>query len=177
MELKLQGQQDIPAPREAVWGLLLDAEAVAGAAPGVEAIRVIDATHWEVDAHIGVGPFALALRFVSRMQDLVPPASARMDLDGHGAGTHIHLVTRLRLEAPEPARTILGWEAEARVTGPVARLGPGLVDLAARSFTHDFWQRFAARAAAAAPPGPDPLPAEDPASQIGPQTPVPPRPE
>lgn len=177
MELTLQGRQDIGAPREAVWRLLLDAEAVAGAAPGVEAIRVIDDTHWEVDAHVGVGPFSLALRFVSRMHDLVPPESARMDLDGHGAGTNIHLATRLRLEAPEATRTILAWEADARVSGPVARLGPGLVDLAARAFTHDFWRRFAERAAEAAPPAPDPLPAGGHAPQIEGDAPVPPTPE
>ena len=61
MNLTFAGHEDIAAPREAVWRRLLDPEAVARAAPGVEAIRVVDPTHWEVDVQAVIGPVAVSV--------------------------------------------------------------------------------------------------------------------
>ena len=83
-----------------------------------------------------------------------------MRLDGEGAGTHIALRTAIHLDGPEPLLTILRWDASGGISGAGAGLGRGLVEFTARTFTTDFWRRFAddaARIAArerAVPPAP-----------------------
>jgi 3-oxoadipate enol-lactonase len=147
MRLSFSGEHRIAAPQRLVWDLLLDPEAVRRCAHGVERIEVVDATHWIVHIAVGIGPLSIRMRHRTLMRNLKEPESAEMWLDGSGAGTEMRLRTGIRLAELEPGLTHLHWEATAEVEGVAAGLGRRLVEATARSFTTDFWRRFAEDAA------------------------------
>ncbi|MGH7585529.1 MAG: alpha/beta fold hydrolase [Gemmatimonadales bacterium] len=147
MQLAFRGEHRIAAPRELVWRLLHDPETLRRCASGVEAIEVVDPWNWKVRVAVGIGPFQLRIPFEARLHDFAALESAEMRLDGEGAGTHISLRTTIHLEGPEPLLTILRWDATGGVSGAAAGLGRGLVEFTARTFTTDFWRRFADDAA------------------------------
>jgi 3-oxoadipate enol-lactonase len=147
MRLDFSGEHRIAAPRDLVWRLLLDPDVVGSCSKGLERIEVLDATHWIVHVALGFGPLTIRIPFHSRMRNLQEPSSAEMWLDGHGAGTDVRLRTAIRLEAPDAGLTELHWEATSEVEGVAAGLGHRLVEATAKSFTTDFWRRFAEAAA------------------------------
>lgn len=147
MQLAFRGEHRIAAPRELVWRLLHDPETLRRCSSGVEAIEVVDPWNWNVRVAVGIGPFHLRIPFQARLHDIVEEESAEMRLDGEWAGTHISLRTAIHLDGPEPLLTILRWDASGGVSGAAAGLGRGLVEFTGRTFTTDFWRRFADDAA------------------------------
>lgn len=147
MQLAFRGEHRIAAPRELVWRLLHDPETLRRCSSGVEAIEVVDPWNWKVRVAVGIGPFQLRIPFQAQLHDIAALESAEMRLDGEGAGTHISLRTSIHLEGPEPLLTILRWDASGGISGAAAGLGRSLVEFTARTFTTDFWRRFADDAA------------------------------
>ena len=147
MHLTFRGEHRIAASRDLVWRLLHDPEALRRCSSGVEAIDVVDPAHWIVRVAIGLGPFQLRIRLHARLHDILEPESAEMRMDGEGAGTTIALRTSIHLDGPEPSLTILRWDATSAVSGAAASLGRRLVEFTGRTFTTDFWRRFAEDAA------------------------------
>lgn len=148
MKLEFAGAPEITAPREKVWERLMDPSFVAASAPGVESVRVVDATHFEVTSGLGVGPIRLKFQLDVELSDVVPPARLRMIARGHAPGSMVDTVSRVRLETVGDGRTRLSWAATTTISGTVASLGARLLEGTARRLTEDFWNDFARRVSA-----------------------------
>ena len=59
--MELSGTVEIRAPRARVWAFVLDPEQIGWCGPGVEAIEVLDPTHYRVTAKVGFGIFSTRL--------------------------------------------------------------------------------------------------------------------
>lgn len=148
MKLQFSGSPDIPEPRAKVWARLMDPQAVGRAAPGVESLEVIDATHFKAVAAVGVGAIKLRLTVHITVSDLVEPERAAMLMEGKAPGSQIQVQTGLRLEELGSMLTRLHWQAEATVSGAVASVGARLLEGTARKMAERFWIDFAAGGAA-----------------------------
>lgn len=150
MHLDFSGKPIISAPRPEVWRRLLDPHAVAAAAPGVESVEPIDATHFKVLSGLGVGAMRLRFTLDIELMDMVEPESARMHAKGSAPGSKVEVQTSIRLAEEGPRRTTLQWEATANVSGTIASLGARLLEGALRKLTDDFWETFARQSSRAA---------------------------
>lgn len=151
MHLDFSGEPLISAPRHAVWLRLLDPHAVAAAAaPGVESVEAIDATHFKVVSSLGVGAIRLSFALDIELSDLVEPESARMHARGKAPGSEIDVRTTILLHERDAETTQLQWEATATISGTIASIGARLLEGAVRKLTDDFWDTFAQQASAAA---------------------------
>ena len=150
MRLGFSGSPIISAPRKEVWRRLLDPDAVAAAAPGVESVESIDATHFKVNSGLGVGALRLHFTLDIELMDLVEPESARMHAQGTAPGSKVDVHTSIRLTDEGPRKTTLKWEATANVSGTIASLGARLLEGALRKLTDDFWETFAQQSSEAA---------------------------
>lgn len=145
MKLRFSGSPEIDAPRHIVWQRLIDPRFVAGSAPGVESVEVIDARHFRVIS--GFGPRAMKARITldGEMFDLVPGIRAKMRLRGQGPGSLIEVLTTIAVHDAGAGKVRLQWTATSELDGTVANLGAKLLEGIARRMTEQFWNDFARR--------------------------------
>jgi carbon monoxide dehydrogenase subunit G len=145
VRLQFSGTPEVRAPRHTVWQRLVDPRFVAGSAPGVESVEVIDATHFRVIS--GFGPRAMKARVTldGELFNLVPGDSAKMRLRGNGPGSVIEVLSTIALRDAGPGKVRLEWTATSELTGTVANLGAKLLEAVARKMTEQFWEDFARR--------------------------------
>jgi carbon monoxide dehydrogenase subunit G len=145
VKLQFSGAPEVAAPKYTVWQRLLDPCFVAGSAPGVESVEVIDARHFRVIS--GFGPRALKARITlnGELFDLVPGVSAKMRLRGHGPGTLIEVLSTIAVHDAGLGKVRLQWTATSELSGTVANLGTKLLEGVVRKMTEQFWDDFARR--------------------------------
>lgn len=146
MRLSFSGAPDVAAPRSLVWERLMDPHFLAATAPGVEKVEVVDATHYSVTSGFGLGAVRLGFTLDVEVSGQVPPERATLRARGTAPGSTLDVTSGIRLEEPQPGRTIIHWTTETDVNGAVAGLG-GLLEGAARKVMEQFWIDFARRVA------------------------------
>ena len=148
MKLQFSGSPEVRAPTQIVWQRLIDPRFVAGSAPGVESVEVIDATHFRVVS--GFGPRAMKARITldGELFDLVPGLGAKMRLRGNGPGSLIEVLSTILVHDAGWGKVRLNWTATGELTGTVANLGAKLLEGVVRKMTEQFWDDFARRVGA-----------------------------
>ena len=138
MNLEFSGSPEITATRDQVWARLLDPEFVAASAPGVESVRAVDPTHFEVLSGLGVG--SVRVRFVLDVEvfEIVDRQSLRMRALGKAPGSAVEVVSSLRIADDGPGKVRLDWSATTELRGTIAHVGPRLIEGIARRLT-EFW--------------------------------------
>ena len=145
MKLQFSGSPEVRAPKQIVWQRLVDPRFVAGSAPGIESVEVIDSTRFRVIS--GFGPRAMKARITldGELFDLVPGSSAKMRLWGHGPGSSVEVLSTIAVRDAGPGQVCLNWTATTELSGTVANLGAKLLEGVARKMTEQFWDDFARR--------------------------------
>ena len=149
MDLDFSGAPMISAPRSQVFQRLLDPDAVAAAAPGVDGVERVGDNHFRIASSLGIGAIKLQFTLDVELSDIVEPEQASMRVHGHAPGTAVDVRTSIRLEEVGSAETQLHWQARATITGALSKFG-GLVEGAVRKLTDEFWETFARQASEAA---------------------------
>jgi uncharacterized protein len=138
----------ISAPRETVWGRLMDPDFVAVSGPGVESVERIDSTHYRVISGLGVGAVKVRFALDVELSDIVEGRRLRMRARGKAPGSTVEVVSLLGLQDAGLARTRLDWSATSDLTGTVASVGGRVLEGTARRLTEGFWTDFARRVSA-----------------------------
>ena len=163
--MELTSSRTVPAPVEATWKALNDAQTLKACIAGCESIEHVSDTEFRVRMTARVGP--VAAKFSGRvvLADLVPPSSYRMSFEGEGGAAGFARGEAHITLAPDPSGgTRIDYSATAQVGGKLAQIGSRLVDGAAAKVVDDFFARFAERLGGTAPPAEAP-PAEAPAPE------------
>jgi carbon monoxide dehydrogenase subunit G len=120
--LRVAGERDFKAPREAVWRVLNDPAAMAATMPGVESFDVHDDRHWRANVKIPLGLGTLGMTMDMEKTEEREPEFARLAIKGHGVGAILSMTTAFNLSA-DGAGTKMDWEADVRIAGPVGSMG------------------------------------------------------
>jgi carbon monoxide dehydrogenase subunit G len=126
--MQFSGKVDIRAPRERVWAFVVDPNQVGSCGPGVEAIEVIDDTHFRAKAKVGVG--FISARFVVdlTMQELDPPTKAIIKAHGQAPGSAVDAIATMALSDGADGVTVMDWSADVTISGTMASLGARLIE-------------------------------------------------
>lgn len=149
MQLDFAGAPTILAPLAEVWGRLLDPHAVAAAAPSVESVELVDATHFRIVSGFGVGAIRMNFKLDVKFSDIVEHTSASMSARGKAPGSEVHVHTAIELDEKGPRETQLRWRATATIDGVIVRIGARLLEGAVSKLTVEFWETFARQASEA----------------------------
>jgi carbon monoxide dehydrogenase subunit G len=144
MKFQFSGDPVIGAPRQVVWDRLTNPDFIAASAPGVESVQAVDPTHFTVLSGLGLGPMKVKFTLDVELFDVVERESLRMRSLARGPGSVVDVVSAVRLEDAQ-AGTRLNWSATSDVSGTLAKLGPRMIESAARMMTEQFWTDFARR--------------------------------
>jgi uncharacterized protein len=145
VKLQFSGSPEVRAPRHIVWQRLVDPRFVAGSAPGIESVEVIDPTHFRVVSGFGARTMKARVTLEGELFDLVPGVSAKMRLRGNGAGSLIEVLSTIAVRDAGPGTVRLHWIATSELSGTLAKIGAKLLDGVARRMTEQFWDDFARR--------------------------------
>lgn len=142
--MELTGTYKFPAAPAAVWGLLLDPNAIAACLPGCRELRPIGDDRYHADLTIGVaavsGSFAVTIALV----DKAPPHSYGLTVEATGKPGFARGSAAMLLSPGEDGTT-LSVTAQADVGGLIARVGQRLLEGVARMTMDRFYACLAKR--------------------------------
>jgi len=121
--LKVSGERTFAAPREIVWKVLNDPNAMAATIPGVESFDVQDDRNWRANVKIPLGLGTLGMTLKMEKTEQQEPELARLAIKGEGVGAMLNMTTAFRLNEDGGAATKMDWEAEVHIAGPVGAMG------------------------------------------------------
>jgi carbon monoxide dehydrogenase subunit G len=120
--MKVAGTKSFEAPREQVWGVLMDPTKLAGLLPGVESFEIADESHWSAKVKVPLGMGGLKLGFSFEKVAERPPEHAALRAKGKGVGAVVSMETRFDLRE-NGSGTTMDWEADVHVLGQVGSMG------------------------------------------------------
>ncbi len=149
--MKMSGEVQLAAPRDAVWQMLNDPEVLKSCIPGCESLVKVSEVEFEAIAVNKVGPVKARFKGKVRLEDIDPPNGYRIVGEGDGGiagfakgGAAVGLVEG------EGGTTILRYDVDAQIGGKLAQLGQRLVNSVAKKLADQFFERFAETAARSA---------------------------
>ncbi|MBZ0299321.1 MAG: carbon monoxide dehydrogenase subunit G [Anaerolineae bacterium] len=144
--MNLSGTYTFDADQDIVWGLLMDPDVIARAMPGVDAFVPIEneTDAWNAKAKINVAAVSGSYIGTIRMSEQQPPSQYRLTVNGEGQQSIIGgtVVIQLSYDADEGV-TLLTWDAEANISGKLARIGQRVIKAAANMMSNRFFGNVA----------------------------------
>jgi carbon monoxide dehydrogenase subunit G len=149
VELAVQGEYRLNAPRTTVWQALNDPEVLQACIPGCEQIVKQSDTEIEARINAALGPVRSTFATRIELQDLNPPASYTIVGEGKAAAGFGKGTAKVEL-AEDGAVTVLRYTADMKLGGKLAQVGSRLLEGATRQLADQFFDAFAKRLDAAA---------------------------
>ena len=126
--MQFSGSTEINAPREKVWGFVIDPQQVGWCGPGVESIEEVDATHFRARAKVGIG--IISARFLVNLElvEAEEPDRAVLKASGQAPGSAVEATGEMRLRGPAAGPTTMDWSADVAILGTIASVGARLIE-------------------------------------------------
>jgi carbon monoxide dehydrogenase subunit G len=131
--MKLEGEYIFDGPREEVWEIVRDPEALASALPGTQSLEQVSENEYAGKMHVRIGPVSGVFAGKIVVSDEVPPESCTLAVDGKGAPGFASGSGHIELTEQEDGTTLLKYEGDMQVGGRIASVGQRLIDTASRS--------------------------------------------
>ena len=142
--MKLSGSYTFSAPRELVWELLNDPATLQRITPGCERLEQIDENRYSADIKLGLAGVRGDYSGTIMITEQRAPEHYRLAGDGRGKPGFARGAGTVDLEAQPDGGTVLRYNADIQVGGPVAQVGQRLIDAAAKSIMNQGFKAFAA---------------------------------
>src|ERR1700728_1046694 len=144
MAMTMNGEYQLPVPRETVWEKLNDAETLKACIPGCEQLDKVSDSEFQAVAVTKIGPVKAKFKGKVTLSDLDPPNGYKISGQGDGgvAGFAKGGAT-VKLEAKDGG-TLLIYAVEAQIGGKLAPRVQRLTNGTAKKIADAFFQKFAA---------------------------------
>lgn len=157
--MKVEGEYSFSGPREDVWALLHDPEALAAALPGTQSLQKMGDDTFEGVMNVRIGPVAGAFSGRLVLSDEVPPERCTLSMEGRGAPGFAQGSGQAQLLDAGDGKTLLKYTGDVQVGGRLANVGQRMIDSVSRSMIRQgldnldgaLRERLAARAAGVMP--------------------------
>ena len=136
--MKLQGEHRFGSSRTDVWHALQDPQTLADSLPGVRRFEVAGEDRYKVTVTVGVGAIKGSYAGMFSLQEKRELESCRVVAEASGPPGSLSTTAEMRLTDLDGGGTLLAYEAQATVTGPLAGVGQRMIEAAARKTTREF---------------------------------------
>lgn len=140
--MKVEGEHLFKAPREIVYEMFNDPDALGAAVPGMQKMVKIDETHYEAVLGIRVGPVSANFSGNLTLTDEVPPESVTLIIEGKGGAGFVKGVGYVKFEDLGDETTMLHYTGEANIGGTLASVGQRMIDSVAKSMFKTVFEKL-----------------------------------
>jgi carbon monoxide dehydrogenase subunit G len=120
--MKLEGEYEVPAPRQKVWDAFMDPTVLQKAIPGCEKLEAIGNDEYKATLKIGIGGVKGTFEGKVRLFDKNPTESYKMAAEGSGGPGFIRSETTITL-TDNGTGTKVAYTADVQVGGLIASVG------------------------------------------------------
>jgi uncharacterized protein len=128
VNLTWNGQEDIPAGKEAVWAFINDPAKIAACLPDVQSVTVRDEHNFDATVGVALGPVRGKFTFTIALEPGADGNHMDMKIHGGGLGSVIDLVAGADLVPNGDAAVTLNWTGTSSMRGPIATVGGRVLD-------------------------------------------------
>ena len=164
--MKIQGRYEFQADRQSVWKALQDPELLSATLPGAKSLEVVGPDRYKITADVGVGSVKGMYDGVFAMTDKKDFESCVLSGSARGGAGSIEVEALSRLADSNGGGTLLTYEAEAQVAGPIAGVGQRMIGAASKRLSNDFFKAIDG-ALTGAPVATEPSTTAEPGAEIG----------
>lgn len=139
--MKVEGVQDLPAPRERTWAMLLDPAVLTRCLPGCEKLEPTGEHTYKATLKIGIAAIKGGYTGTVTITELNPPKSYKLTMEGKGSPGFIRGTATVKLN-DEGESTELQYSGEIQVGGLIASIGQRMLQGMATTMLHQFFESF-----------------------------------
>jgi carbon monoxide dehydrogenase subunit G len=139
--MKIEGSNDIPAPRERVWKAFLDPATLARVIPGCEGLDEIGPGEYKAKMKVGVAAIKGSFEGKVRLFDLEPSNRYKMALEGSGGPGFVRGEASMELSDIEGG-TRVRYSADVQVGGLIASVGQRMLGGVSKMMLDQFFSRM-----------------------------------
>ena len=140
--MKVEGEHLFKAPREVVYEMFNDPDALGAAVPGMQKMVRIDETHYEAVLGIRIGPVSANFSGNLTLTDEVPPESVTLIIEGKGGAGFVKGTGYVKFEDLGDETTMLHYTGEANIGGTLASVGQRMIDSVAKSMFKTVFEKL-----------------------------------
>jgi carbon monoxide dehydrogenase subunit G len=137
--MKLSGEQILSAPRERVWELFNNPERLSRLIPGCEKLEVLGPDEYGGTINVGVASVKGVYSGNLKLEDKRAPEHYKMLVDGKGKQGFMRGSGTLDLEARDKTTTVVKYNGDVQVGGPLVQVGQRVIDSAAKMMMGQFF--------------------------------------
>ncbi len=138
--MKVTGEATLHAPVERVWEALLDPTVLVRTIPGCQQLAVVGEDEYRMTVTAGVAAVKGTYAGTVRLTDQQRPASFVLRAAGAGAPGTVQVDVTVRLAEGDAGATLLTYDADAVVGGPVGGVGQRMLTGVARKTAGEFFR-------------------------------------
>ncbi len=139
--MKIAGQHQLKAPVAKAWKALNDPAILKRVTPGCEHLKAIGPDEFEATLKLGVALVKGTYKGKLAIREKTPPESYRLFMEGSGGPGFVKGEATLRL-SEQDGGTLITYEGEAHVGGPIAAVGQRLLEGATRMVLSQFFKNL-----------------------------------
>lgn len=124
--MEFQGDFRTPSSREATWRFVMDPQQIAPCGPGVRDVEVIDDTHYQITARVGIGAIAMNFRIDAEVTDVEELERASVRIAAQAPGTAVEGIAHMAL-TDDGSGTRMDWNVHVDIKGKLAAVGERLI--------------------------------------------------
>jgi len=143
--MKIEGTQELRAPRERVYQALVDPEVLQRCIPGCERLEKTAEDTYSARLRTGVGAIKGDFQSTVRLEEMRPPEHYRIVVDGKGGPGFVKGSGNLDLEERD-GLTVINYTGEIQVGGPIAGVGQRMIQGTAKMMASQFFTALEAEA-------------------------------
>jgi carbon monoxide dehydrogenase subunit G len=136
--MKIEGTQDLHAPRDRVYSALTDPEVLRRCIPGCESLEKTADDTYAATLKAGVGSIKGAFKGEVRLEDMRPPEHYRIVVEGKGGIGFAKGSADFDLEEKDGA-TVIKYAGELQIGGTIAGVGQRMIQGAAKMMASRFF--------------------------------------
>ena len=143
--MKIEGTQELRAPRERVYQALVDPEVLQRCIPGCERLEKTAEDTYSARLRAGVGAIKGDFQSTIRLEEMRPPEHYRIVVDGKGGPGFVKGSGNLDLEERD-SLTVIKYTGEIQVGGSIAGVGQRMIQGTAKMMASQFFTALEAEA-------------------------------